>query len=757
MNLYDKILSYKDSNLPAIVEGSDVISYKDLIEKSLSIAVQLPNNESVIGLNFKKGSEYIVNLLAVFFSKDSFVILNQENPIDRNNFIKTKSKVSFELPLCSSGLTKNNLSKDKDIEYSFFTSGSTGTPKGIQITRKAFFNTIEQQIKIFKYNQSKMYLFVSIGFDASLSDIFCALGSESTIYIDDSLKKNPNRLKDFLIKEKITHLDIAPSYLKLINPNKEFSLKSIIVGGESPAVSMFRKWSEMSSIFNVYGPTECAICTSIEEYQGQDNLSLGNPLKNIEYKIKDSELYIHSPFQTLQYIDNDLPESFVKLDEKLYFKTGDLIDFKDGLVFFKGRVDNQIKKHGQLVNLEEIEKVLMKHPLVLNCMAIYCDEKISLIYEGIVDKDIVSSFLSKSLNSYMLPSYIFKYKILKNSNGKNDRKKMLPHLSDFLIEKSKIKFNQTDINLPIGKEILITGSNGLLGQKLLQSIDRSKNIYCLVRKEPKIRFDGVTYLKGDLSKENFGLNDSEYESLKKNIGVIFNLAAEVNNLKGFDDLYLSNVESAINILKFSYYGLKKIHHVSTLSTEVSHLERSKEIPEDVLKRNGRFYYSGYAQSKFLSELLMYDYPNSIIYRPGLIISEELPRFFNKTILKLNEIKEIPMGSDSFKMDLTPIEVIVDCLLSNKEKTKVLNCSINESLTVKEIVPESIEVSDFYKKYEKDLIYRLIPNENKTEDLNYNIFETTGVNKYNNKNFLSSLTKPITFNKKDFLSKIKDIK
>ena len=70
-----------------------------------------------------------------------------------------------------------------------------------------------------------MFLFLSINFDASLSDIGTTLLSGATLHIEtenelDFAKNLPNIIK----QNHITHIDLPPSLLPIIDPSKLFQI-----------------------------------------------------------------------------------------------------------------------------------------------------------------------------------------------------------------------------------------------------------------------------------------------------------------------------------------------------------------------------------------------------------------------------------------------------------------------------------------------------------------------------------------------------
>lgn len=745
--ILEKILSYKESKRAAVIDCGRVVTYQKLVNDALLISKSLPNQGLPIGLKFQKNYEYILNMLAVCFSQDFFIPLYLDNPKERTEFIIKDLNIRNFLTK-ESKIEDNDESSeftlflDKETEYAIYTSGTTGVPKGVKITRKGLENTIEQQVKMFGYNRSNCFLFLSINFDASLSDIFCALSSESTIYIDDAATKSPKSLFSFINDNKISHLDIPPSFLKLMTPQVT-SLKTIIIGGESPSVESATDWAKYCNIFNVYGPTECSICTSIEKVNStQKEISIGTPLNNINYFVQGDELLIEGIGVAKEYIcREDLSYKFKLIDGKLFFKTGDLVVEKDGKYFFKGRKDSQIKVNGQMVNLQELEQVCLKNNFCKNSMAFYLDEKIFLIYEGDCSETELRTHLDKYIPKYMFPNFIFNYCIEKNVNGKNDYRIMKNYVSNSFLNLDKINYLEYETE----NAVLLNGSNGLLGSKVLEDLySRNKNIYCFVRTINKNKIKGINYIVGDLSKVNFGLDIITYNELLRKVNTVINCAGEVNNLKSYKELYNNNVQSVKNIIEFCKFGNKKLKHVSSLSTEVSMLKRKKEIDENCLERKNNFIYSGYAQTKFESELMVNHYNNSEIIRPGLVISEDFcnyPRFLIKICQLIKKNKEIPKLDIDLMIDFTPIELVSKSILS-KESFKVINASINLKISLREIADlfnaKELEKEVFFEKYKGTLFSKMFSEVYCNKNMDYSIFETTGVNSYKNKNFLTSI-------------------
>jgi acyl-coenzyme A synthetase/AMP-(fatty) acid ligase len=80
------------------------------------------------------------------------------------------------------------------------------------------------------------------------------------------------------------------------------------------------------------------------------------------------ELLVATPFQTRGYLDQRLNQEKWRDG---YFRTGDLVRRdENGLFFLAGRNDHQVKVRGVRLNLQEVEQVMLRHPDVLEAVAV---------------------------------------------------------------------------------------------------------------------------------------------------------------------------------------------------------------------------------------------------------------------------------------------------------------------------------------------------------------------------------------------------
>ncbi len=428
----------------------------------VNIDVHAPasRNSSIIQLS---------NSTFLFFD-DPIYSQSMDDLATRTNCQVTEIKLQT-LPLVSSSDREKQLQWMRQIDgssiaYLMFTSGSTGIPKGVAITHQNVLHLIAWGQHFFQIQPQDNFAQLSpLYFDNSVFDFYVALFSGASLSpVSRSLLSKPYDLVDFVGKMNCTIWFSVPSLLIYLMTMKAMTtqalpkLRNIVFGGEGyPKMELqklYQSFAAQASLVNVYGPTECTcICSayalSEKDFTKLDGLPpLGTLNPNFDYLILDEqeketnhgELCLIGPNVGAGYFNESerTANSFITLKEskrfmKRMYKTGDLVKELDGILYFVGRKDNQIKHMGYRIELEEIEQALVKLPHIYQAAVVY--HRVSVAYgkligfvastETILEQQVLEA-LSNLLPEYMIPSRIVVQQGLPISpNGKVDRQRLL--------------------------------------------------------------------------------------------------------------------------------------------------------------------------------------------------------------------------------------------------------------------------------------------------------------------------------------------
>lgn len=475
----------------------------DIMQKLLTEAVPRAEGQRkpVIAIHIPNSVSYVISVLAMAKSKMAFLPLPYDLPEERIVFTLADSNVKrmimtrevFEM--CDlNGLTpfmrlimehditdekivlvafdtvfpcENEINQgyetDEDFLYLMYTSGSTGRPKGVKVKESSTINLARAQILCWDIAPGDVVAqFASIGFDASVSEIFTALLSGGSLAILGVAERLGTDFVETMNKLKVSVITLPPSALNIYSPNDLPSLKKVIAAGEACTLNTAIKWTSADNVrfFNAYGPTEATVCATVYEHC-QDtlyedvnrDLPIGKAIDGVQVYLFDDfmhpippdvvgELYIGGTGLAHGYVGHAqkyTKDRFVQnpltAEPSLLYKTGDhAFQDTDGNITYVGRSDDQVKIRGHRIDLSEIEQVLIQHPkidmavvVVHRCSSTNDMSVAAFVAPTFIYVSELREYLSKVLPRYMVPTYIKKLEVQdlpKTVNGKINRKKL---------------------------------------------------------------------------------------------------------------------------------------------------------------------------------------------------------------------------------------------------------------------------------------------------------------------------------------------
>ncbi len=467
----------------AHISSGSTLTFGELEAKSNSLAAylasSLPESHLPVAVNGHKEPEMLVAFLATIKAGHPYIPIDDSLPQPRIDRIIERSRAVICL---TPERIRQVLSSQPDgvpqyvprpIQpgdpwYIIFTSGSTGEPKGVVITAGSLEGFVSWMLDEQKLsNQQEVFLNQApFSFDLSVMDLYLSLVTGGTLFsINRDEIADPRQLFLALAGSHVTVWVSTPSFAGMCLLEPTFSaamlpqLRKFLFCGETLppeiAAALLQRFPA-AQVWNTYGPTETTCATTSVQItpailSHYSPLPVGYPrpdgriavLKADGTPARDDEhgeIIIAGPNVSPGYLNQpDLTrKAFFDLDGLPAYHTGDQGHFHEGMVFFDGRQDHQIKLHGYRIELGDIEANLMamvsvQEAIVLPCykngqpfaLAAYVTLKNST---GQKNTEIIRALkkeLGDRLPAYMVPRYFhFLSQFPLTTNGKVDRRKL---------------------------------------------------------------------------------------------------------------------------------------------------------------------------------------------------------------------------------------------------------------------------------------------------------------------------------------------
>uniref|UniRef100_UPI00313ED713 amino acid adenylation domain-containing protein n=1 Tax=Dyadobacter sp. OTU695 TaxID=3043860 RepID=UPI00313ED713 len=487
----------------------------------------------------ERGLDMVISILAILKAGAAYVPIDPECPIERLSFILDDAQASFlitnqqrlskysfsgncqvfridlaqtsllEMPMENPGI----LIDTKSLAYIIYTSGSSGQPKGVLVSHDSVVNLVFNQKDALMLRAGISVLqFASLGFDASVHEIFCTLlyGGKLVLCSKNAILDRA-LFKELIERHQIELVTLPPSYQAEVK-NELHSVKTLISAGEMLNKKLVEELSGKGiRVINAYGPTENTVSSILTDRPVLANgkVVIGKPIGNVRAFILDenfrpvphgvkAELFLGGKSLANGYLNlEDLSAEKFSVHsignfgpERLY-RTGDLARWlPEGDIEYIGRKDDQLKIRGNRVELGEIEAVLQSAPGILHASVVYKRKEAAegrligyIICQDEFDRAAIASYLEARLPDYMVPAtFVVMDAFPLTSSGKVD-KKALPEPEQDSTKKNWKAGSQTESKLAqIWTELLevpeVSGSadffdlggHSLLGIRLIAAI-----------------------------------------------------------------------------------------------------------------------------------------------------------------------------------------------------------------------------------------------------------------------------------------------
>ncbi|GHA42050.1 hypothetical protein GCM10010372_47560 [Streptomyces tauricus] len=394
----------RDPDRVALVGGQETLSYGELNRRANRLTHWLMEQgagaERLVAVRVPRSVDLVVALYAVVKAGAAYLPVDTELPEDRVRSVLDIARpllVLDEVPAEASGYPETNpvrvLSPD-NAAYVIFTSGSTGVPKGVTVSHGALANFLSTMGRRFPLTPADRLLAVTtISFDIAGLELFLPLISGAGVVLADrETVSDPSAVVALIGRHGVSAVQATPAFWQMLlmqEPDAARGLR-VLVGGEAlPARLAETLAGQAAEVFNVYGPTETTIWSTMAPVEpGTGIPSIGAPIGNTQVYVLDSslrpvprgvqgELYIAGEGLARGYLGRPGLTSgrfvacpYGPAGVRMY-RTGDLVRWgADGQLEYVGRSDFQVKVRGFRIELGEVEHVLASHPGVAQAVVV---------------------------------------------------------------------------------------------------------------------------------------------------------------------------------------------------------------------------------------------------------------------------------------------------------------------------------------------------------------------------------------------------
>ncbi|MGS5019874.1 amino acid adenylation domain-containing protein [Paenibacillus sp. JJ1683] len=440
-----------------------------------------------VGIVAERSIEMVVSMLAILKAGGAYVPIDPEYPEERIRYLledsgaelllsQRREQVSFEpgIPVIDlsdaqlwssefEGYTHthgsdaiSNGGSALDLSHVIYTSGTTGKPKGVMVNHRNVVRLVKSTSYATLDENTRMLQMGAVVFDASTFEIWGTLLNGGQLYVvNHDTILDAAKFKQAMNKYRINTMFMTTA---LFNQHSQqdievfASLKELLVGGDVmsvPHANRVLKEYPHLRLSNVYGPTEnTTFSTTYEIMEPQtQGVPIGRPIDhstvyvvNRSLKLQPvgawGELLLGGDGVALGYLNRPelTAEKFIESPFRpgeYCYRTGDLVRWRaDGVLEYKGRMDEQVKIRGYRIELGEVETRLstiagVKESVVIVRQDDHGQKQLCAYF--VTDSELSASdlrnALSQDLPSYMVPSYFVQLSRLPLTlNGKVDRR-----------------------------------------------------------------------------------------------------------------------------------------------------------------------------------------------------------------------------------------------------------------------------------------------------------------------------------------------
>ena len=411
----------------AFIDTSSVYTYGDILdlkEKNQETIDFLTGRNLVINGRARVEFALLLSLLDGYAKAILFL------PLDIDEKLHTKyydeATIDYEIWMDGSELKystsmRNTDTKREEVSHTQWiipTSGTTNIPKLVSHTFSSLTRTAKTNIDL--GDKYRWGLAFDIYRFSGIQVFLQSLLSGSTLIITQPTQSMSEMITQ-LSDNKCNALSATPSFWRKVlmtKASETLHFERITLGGEISDNNILKALKQkfpQAKIVHIYASTEVGVGFSVtDEKEGFPLSFLNNSLNDMKMKIDDQNLLWIAPKDKNQkYLSkNDM------YDQEGYINTGDLVEVKEGRVYFLGRDSGAINVGGNKVQPEEVERILLNSELLSEAYVYALKNAMmgSLVCANVVLKDLsldkkeaktlLLKFCREHLENFKVPAII---------------------------------------------------------------------------------------------------------------------------------------------------------------------------------------------------------------------------------------------------------------------------------------------------------------------------------------------------------------
>ncbi|MCJ8743563.1 hypothetical protein PDJAM_G00095550 [Pangasius djambal] len=237
-----------------------------------------------------------------------------------------------------------------------------------------------------------VFLASPLTFDPSVVEMFLALSSGACLLmVPSAVRRMPGRLANVLFRRNTTTiLQATPTLLRRFGGrvvqeeilSAGSSLRVLALGGEvCPSLFVLNSWRQAGNktcIYNLYGTTEVscwACCYKLpdnllsSDHMDNGSVPLGEPLMDTAVEVRDENGRLVTEGEGQVFIGGQervclLDDETMTAAKGVMRATGDWVMVQNSHLYYLGRKDRLVKRHGQMLHLDALQQAMERLPQV---------------------------------------------------------------------------------------------------------------------------------------------------------------------------------------------------------------------------------------------------------------------------------------------------------------------------------------------------------------------------------------------------------